>query len=433
MIMKNILFCFLLLLPLSSGAQQLLNINDAIDIALTNNFEIQIARNNTEITRINNSYGVAGGLPSLNITATNNNSKYDLNQKLSTGVEINKNDVTSHSINSGLTASMVLFNGFRIIATKEKLNILQSQSELDLNQQVQNTIAAVMISYYDILRQQNYLDIIKSSIDVSLKKSEIVSERYNVGMANDADLLQARMDLDLAEQNLKSQQLIIEQGKINLLQVMGVNEFYPVIIQDSILVDKTIKKDSIISTLENNPQFLSAEQQIRINEQIVKELRAQRYPSIRISTGYNYSYNSSSGGFNLFNQNYGPTVGAPLQIPIFNGTIYKTQQNVATIGVKNAELQKEGLLISLKADAVKTYQSYESTMEQINSQQRVYENAAKLVELIVHRFQLNQATILEVKAAQSSFENAGYMLVNLQFAAKMAEIELKRLVFQLGN
>ena len=49
----------------------------------------------------------------------------------------------------------------------------------------------------------------------------------------------------------------------------------------------------------------------------------------------------------------------------------------------------------------------------------------------MQRFKSNLATILDVKAAQLSYENAGYLLVNLQYAAKSAEIELKRLIYRL--
>lgn len=430
--MKKVLVYVFLLLPHYAGAQVPLTLSNAIDSALKNNFDIQIAKNNTEINKINNTFGVAGGLPSVNITAVDNNSLYNLNQKLSSGIDISKSNVNSSSLNAGLTASMVLFNGFKIIATKGKLNFLLRQSELQLNQQIQNILAAIMVMYYDILRQQSYLNIIQSSIDVSSKKLDIVKERSAVGMANEADLLQAQIDLNIAEQNLKGQQLIIEQQKTNLLQLMSVKQFFSITIHDTILVDETIRKDTIINYLENNPQYLSAGQQIKINEQIVKELKAQRYPSIRINTGYNFTYNSSSAGFNLFTQNYGPTVGATLQIPIFNGTIYKTQQDVALYNVANARLQKESLLSALKADAINTYQSYESTLQLIKSQQMSYENAGKLVNIVVQRFRLNQATILDVKAAQSSLEDSGYMFVNLQYAAKIAEIELKRLIYRLA-
>jgi outer membrane protein TolC len=213
---------------------------------------------------------------------------------------------------------------------------------------------------------------------------------------------------------------------------MGMKQFYDVNIYDTILIDRNIRKDTILNYLKNNPQYLSASRQIRINEQIVKELKAQRYPSVRVNTGYNFIYNSSTAGFNLFTQNYGPVLGASLQIPIYNGKIYSSQQHVASYNVKNSALQQESLFTSLKADALKTYQSYESTLQQLEAQQTNYQNAEKLVNLVLQRFQLNQATILDVKAARASYEGAGYMLVNLQYAAKIAEIELKRLIYQLG-
>lgn len=99
--------------------------------------------------------------------------------------------------------------------------------------------------------------------------------------------------------------------------------------------------------------------------------------------------------------------------------------------VKNAELQKQSILISIKASASKLFQSYESMLEQINYQQINCENSNKLIKIVLQRFQLNQATIIDVKTAQASFENANYMLINLQYAAKVSEIELKRLVYKL--
>jgi outer membrane protein TolC len=56
----------------------------------------------------------------------------------------------------------------------------------------------------------------------------------------------------------------------------------------------------------------------------------------------------------------------------------------------------------------------------------------QLLDLVLQRFQLGQATIIDVKLAQQSFENAGFRLVNLNYAAKVAEIELKRLANQLA-
>jgi outer membrane protein len=59
------------------------------------------------------------------------------------------------------------------------------------------------------------------------------------------------------------------------------------------------------------------------------------------------------------------------------------------------------------------------------SQKSSYQDAAKLMQIAVRRFSLNEATILEVKEAQQSFETVGYSYVNLHYAAKIAEVKLK--------
>jgi len=50
---------------------------------------------------------------------------------------------------------------------------------------------------------------------------------------------------------------------------------------------------------------------------------------------------------------------------------------------------------------------------------------------VMQKYQLGQATMVDVKQAQQSFETAGFRLVSLRFTAKIAEIELKRLSNQL--
>lgn len=431
--MKKFLYYLLLILPLPGMSQPVLSLKNAIDTTLINSFDIRIAGNNLGITKLNNSYGVAGGMPTLNASISDNQSVTNVNQKLNSGTEIKKSSANGNNMASSITAGIVLFNGFKVIATKERLNLLQKQSELQLNLLIQNSIAAVMAKYYDIVRQKEYLKIIQNSLDVSQQKLDIVTERKNVGMANDADYLQALIDVNAAKQTLKSQQLVVDQTKTDLLQLMSRKNYYPYVVDDSIQVDASVQLNSILDFLRQNPQYLSAEQQIKINEQLVKETSALRYPSLRLNTGYNLNRVQSDAGLTLFNQNSGPFAGMTLQIPIYNGNAYKIQKDVAEFNLKNARLQQENLLNLLTADAVKTFESYKTSLQQLESQKATIEFSRKLIYVVMQRFQVNQATILDVKTAQSSYELTGYQLVNLKFAAKMAEIELKRLMYQLGN
>jgi outer membrane protein TolC len=430
---KTALLFIVLTLPYIGKAQQQFTLRNAIDTALRNNFDIQISKNDVEVARMNNTFGVAGGLPNVSANAGDNASTTTINQKFNDGTPdasiANKGE---NNINAGVSAGIVLFNGFKVTATKEKLSRLQNLSEIQLNQQVQNTITNIMVTYYDIIRQQNYLKIIQNSLDVSRQKLDIINVKKNVGMSNAVEILQAQSDVNSAEQLLELQKLVIEQDKSDLLLLINSKKQMQFSVTDSIIIDQSLQLNAILNDLKRNTLYLSAEQNILINEQIVKEVSSQRYPSVKLNAGYDFYQANLNKGTMTLNQNYGPTAGINMQIPIFNGNIYKTQKDVAKIKVTNSKLEMESLQNSLTTQAIKTYRTYSTTLQQIKLQQKNFEMTKQLVEVVMQQFHVSQATILDVRAAQTSFENAAYLLVNLLYSAKVAEIELKQLTYSLG-
>jgi len=138
-----------------------MSLTDVINTALKNSYDIQIARNNLEISNINNYIGIAGALPSVTGTGTDNEQLTSINQKYADATRDTKRDnVGSNNLTIGVTGSILLYNGFRVVATKKRLEELQLQNQQLLNAQIQATIAAVMTKYYDVVRQQTYLKTI---------------------------------------------------------------------------------------------------------------------------------------------------------------------------------------------------------------------------------------------------------------------------------
>jgi outer membrane protein len=427
-----IVYFFLIVTAVTVKAQKQLTLSEAINIAMKNSLDVQLAKNTIEANTIFNDYGFAGGLPLVTGSFSDNETVANINQKLNSGESITRNGAATNNFVVGLTGSILLYNGNRVVATKKRLGLLELQSKELLNAQIQNIIASVMTGYYDIVRQQNYMKTIDRSIDASNQQLDIVKARQSVGLANNADLFQAQIDLNALLQSKQSQQVVIDQSKTELLRLLTLRADSVINVNDTIIVDKAIPLDGILNSLNKNAEIQAAEQQIRINEQIVNETAAQRYPSVRATTGFNFTRNKAAGGQLLLNQNYGPYVGVSITIPIYNGSIFRRQQQVAAIDVRNAGLNKEVLVRDYSSQVVKSYQTYSSTLEQIITEQKNYELSNQLLELVLQRFRLKQATIVEVKNAQQSFEASGYRLVNLNFAAKSAEIELKRLANLLG-
>jgi outer membrane protein len=404
-----------------------ITLDDAIALALKNSYEIEIAKNNVEANTILNNYGVAGGLPTVAATASNTEQITQVNQKLNDGTEINRNAAAGNNTQASLSVGILLYNGKRVVSTKKRLAELQNQSAEVLNSQIQNTIALVMTSYYDVVRQLSYVNTVRTSIQASEKRLEILKVRKEAGMANNADLFQAQIDLNTLNQTLLDQQMVAQVAKTELLRILTLDPKSAVTINDTIAVDNNIRLDAILDRITLNADVKAADHQIRINELIVRETAALRYPTVRFNTAYNYTRNQTAAGFTLLNRVLGPNAGLTLSIPIYNGSAFKRQQQVAEINTTNAALQKSSLIRDYNAGAVKMYQTYLSSLEQLETQKQNYNLSRQLLNLTLQRFELIQATIIDVREAQRSFEDAGYRMINLNYAAKAAEIELKRL------
>jgi len=429
--MKRIFLIALFFSGIVEVEAQVLMLEDAINIALKNSLDIEIARNNIEASHINNHISVAGGSPTVTGSLSDNQAVTNLNQKLSNGTTTKRSGNAINSLNAGLTASFVVFNGFKVYAARSRLRALERLSEQQVVMQIQNIIANVMVKYYDIIRQQSYINTIHQAINVTSQQKQIIEARQSVGLANNADKFQAQLDLNTAQQELLSQELVLNQSKTDMMNLLTQRPDSSFEIRDTIVVDSTIQVQMVLDSLQNNPELLSAEQQIRINEFIVREVRAQRYPAISVNAGYNYNRNQNAAGFTLLNQTNGPFIGLGVQVPIFNGGLLKRQERVARIDIRNAAATRETLLNEMKAATVRAWQIYRNNLSRLQTERENNKVAAALLNLTLKRLELSAATIIEVREAQRSFVEAGYRLVNLAYAAKVAEIELKRIASQL--
>ena len=430
-IFSSIVVIVLLVLGFRATAQQT-TLKNAIEIALKNNYDIKLLDNNAKISKNNNDYGVAGALPSITATGSDNKTSSTLQQQFADPTRnTTRTSVPGTTINAGVTASLVLFNGYRIQTTKERLAALESQTNSLLAAQIQVTTATVMQQYYNIVRQQAYLTTIQKSIDASTERLNIVKAKQTIGVANDADYLQSSLDLNALIQAKQNQLLVIDQAKQDLLNTMVLPANTVISISDSISVDTQLSLKDIEAKSVLNPAIESANQQIKINQLIEKETRALMYPTLRASTGYNFNSSQSAAGFSLLNETYGPFLGLNLSIPIYTGGASKKSYQNAKINTTTANYQYQNALAKMSTNVTKTFQSYQTSINQLPTELENYKMSQALLNLVMQKYQLGQATIVDVKQAQQSFENAGFRLVSLSYTAKVAEIELKRTSNQL--
>jgi outer membrane protein TolC len=433
---KNSFIVLLLVLLFSQekiAAQNNLSLKEAVTIAIQNSYDIKLVENNLSIAQNNNNYGVAGGLPTVTANGTNNNTLTTINQTFpDASRNTTRSGVDGSTLNGGLSATMILFNGYRIAATKDRLESIQKQTEAVLQTQMLNTSSTVMQQYYNVIRQLAFLKTIEKSIEASEQRVAIVKTRQELGVANQADLLQSSLDLNALLQAKQNQLLVLDQVKADLYNTMVLPANSNYIFTDSIQVDQKMILSDVESKMKAHPLLQSAQQLINVNQFLEKETKALMYPTLRANTGFNYNSNKSAAGFILLNESYGPFLGFNLSIPIYAGTSNKRAYKNAQINTVSAKIQYDNTAQSLATELFKTYQNYQNSIKQTPTEIQNYEMSDALLTLVMDRFKLGEATIVDVKQAQQSFETAGFRLTSLKFSAKIAEIELKRLSNQLS-
>jgi outer membrane protein TolC len=434
--MQKISFIVLLLGLLFSqeiNAQNNLSLKEAVTIAIQNSYDIKLVENNLSIAQNNNNYGVAGGLPTVTANGTNNNTLTTINQTFpDASRNTTRSGVDGSTLNGGLTATMILFNGYRIVATKDRLESIQKQTEAALQVQMLNTSSTVMQQYYNVIRQLAFLKTIEKSIEASEQRVAIVKTRQELGVANQADLLQSSLDLNALLQAKQNQLLVLDQVKADLFNSMVVPANSNYVFTDSIQVDQKMILSDVESKMKAHPLLQSAQQLINVNQFLEKETKALMYPTLRANSGFNYNSNKSTAGFILLNESYGPFLGFNLSIPIYAGTANKRAYKNAQINTVNSKIQYDNTAQNLSTELFKTYQNYQNSLKQTPVEIENYKMSDALLSLVMERFKLGEATIVDVKQAQQSFETAGFRLTSLQFSAKIAEIELKRMSNQLN-
>jgi outer membrane protein TolC len=415
------------------NAQNNLSLKEAVTIAIQNSYDIKLVENNLSIAQNNNNYGVAGGLPTVTANGTNNNTLTTINQTFpDASRNTTRSGVDGSTLNGGLTATMILFNGYRIAATKDRLESIQKQTEAALQVQMLNTSSTVMQQYYNVIRQLAFLKTIEKSIEASEQRVAIVKTRQELGVANQADLLQSSLDLNALLQAKQNQLLVLDQVKADLFNSMVVPANSNYVFTDSIQVDQKMILSDVESKMKAHPLLQSAQQLINVNQFLEKETKALMYPTLRANSGFNYNSNKSTAGFILLNESYGPFLGFNLSIPIYAGTANKRAYKNAQINTVNSKIQYDNTAQNLSTELFKTYQNYQNSLKQTPVEIENYKMSDALLSLVMERFKLGEATIVDVKQAQQSFEIAGFRLTSLQFSAKIAEIELKRMSNQLN-
>lgn len=416
----------------SSYAQEVMTPEEAVAYAVSKNFDIVLAKNDAEVAKVLNNKASAGMLPKINLNTGDVFNLNNLNQKFASGQNVKQNWVAVNSLNAGVSMDWTIFDGMKMFATKDRLAALQSLGEIQLKNQIQDVAAQTLNAYYNIVRQKQQIKAAKELIGISEERVNLSQKKLDVGYSDKTPLLQAKVDLSTQQINILKQETLLEQAKINLNQIIGRNADEPFDVIDNIEVNYQPNLQTIRDTTTSTNYLLAAaKKNIEIAQFQRKEINAQRLPQINFTSGYNFVQNNNKAGFQLFNRVYGPSVGVSAKIPIFNGGMVKKDLQAASINIAKQQIQYDKLKHDIDAGIVNAYKDFELSEKMLQLNEENVQIAAENVQITMERYRLNQSTSLDIKQAQSSYEDALYNVILARYNSKVAEIELKRIINNL--
>jgi outer membrane protein len=433
--MKNFKFivAFILCLPLFGVGQTILKLEDAISITLENNFDIRIAKNDLSIDQENVTIGNAGMLPRINGVITNNNTVLNIDQTFSNGNEIEIDGAKNLNLNSGVGLEWTLFDGFRMFARHSQLKELQKLGETELKLNVLSKVSEVYDTYYLLVNQQHLIRSLDSIIIVSEFRLKTAQTRFTIGKASKLEVLNAEVDYnsDVSAKIRLNEQYAISKIALNQLLVRPSETDFTV--SDVILIDETLKLNDLLALAqEQNPELQIQYINKKIQEYELKQVKAARYPSLSLSTGYNLIRQESPFGFVTQSTGRNFNYGFTASINIFDGFNQTRNERTAKIQLENTQLLIERQKQTVNAQISSFYQSYLSNLALLEMEQKNEKIARQNLEITLDKFKIGTISPVEFRTAQVNYANAVIRLTNAELLAKQTEISLKEIAGNLS-
>ena len=426
---RIILLSIIIINSLVIHSQNVLTIDDAINIALKNNFDIWIARNDADAAKLNNTLGNAGMLPGVSITGSDNYAVNSIDQKLSSGSEITASNAKYNTFIAGAFVNWNVFDGGKMFITKNKLNEIQALGELQYKDKVMQTVYNVIAAYYDIVRQTQQLNSLNEVINYNKERVKILQTSYDAGLIPKNNLLQSKIDLNVYSENALNQLSVISASIRLLNQLLCRDAGTVVAVIDSIPNNFKLTKEELLSKLyTNNTTILSLQKQVDISKLTISEFNSYYFPKISLFGGYNFTESNNSAGSILINRINGPQIGGSFTIPLYQSGNIKRQKDVAKLQLKSSQYFLESGKIQLNVQLQNAITVYESQLKLLNIEKENADLTKENLDIVMERLRLGQTTVLEVRQAQESFVDSQTRLINLKYNLKLAETKLKQLI-----
>ncbi len=413
-------------------AQESLSLEEAVQIALEDNFNVVFAKRDQQMATNNNTLGNAGILPQVDITGGYNGSVVNTRQEFLDGRSQSVSGAQSTRRTAALEFRWTIFDGFNMFNNLKIFDLTEATEQLRVRQAMEITLADVMVTYYDIYQKEQTLRTFRENMAVSQERLDIARDRYELGAFSKLDVLRAQVALNEDSTSIISQRQLIYDAKTNLNRLLNRSPDTEFTISDTIPPYQVLDYNELKQELKaKNNSILISKKDLEVSQIALKVAQGNRSPRLEFSADYSYLKSQSDAGFLTSNRSFGPNYGLNLTFPLFDGSNRNREVTNARIEISRQEDVIQNTIVEQEATYEVIYNNYLGAIEQYDLGKYNLEVAEENLEIAIEKNKLGGLSAIDFRDIQLDALAAENTLIGLRFAIKALEIDLLRLSGQL--
>ena len=401
------------------NAQENLNLSQALEKALENNYGIAIAKAEKQIAARQNNWGNAGALPSVNFSASSSNS-----------FELLDEDRTN-SIYAGLGINWTLFSGFRIQITKDKLTQLENLASGRSAVVVENTIQNVILNYYNILLQQERLAVLKDVMQLSEDRLKYEELKKEIGGSVSYNVLQAKNNYLSDKATVLRQENAVRSAVRSLNFLLGMPastswDFTEAFETDTLNYQMANLRDKM---LESNQVLQNQYINLMLTKKDIELQRSTLYPTLSVSAGMDNSkrWFKQQGIPVVESESLTPYGNLSLSYSIYQGGTRKQAIEVAEINASIENIATEEIKHSLTNELFGELDLYNLRKELLNVADESLETAALNLQIAEEKYKTGAINSFNYRDIQLIYLNAALQKLQAVYDLIDANTRLTRI------
>lgn len=416
-------------------SQETYNLQSLIGRVLEENYQVRIQRNTELISENNNTLGNAGFLPTLDAEGNASLSYSNAKLEFASGDESEGTNAESTNLNALVLLNWTVFDGFKMFAKKQQLNMLEELGAINTRYFIEQTIADVTLAYYEVVFQKEILENYRNMMEISRFRFELENKKLKVGSGNALLYNQALVDYNNDSLTVLETEMLIQTLEIRITRFANLDPEKPLSLEMAEMTPGLLQnRDSIIAeAIRSNREIKLSMLEEMIAGKNVEIEKAAYYPVVSLFGQYNLTKQSNEVSFVRQNNTYGPQFGLSVRFNLFNGGNDRRRVINEEISKENTQLNYNNTVSLIKTGAIEKYFHYTSLLQQLKLARENLTAAQRSLDIATFQFESGAIDGYDFRQTQLTLIEINNRFRRIEFRLKSAEVQINRLTGSLLN